>query len=194
MLRWAGIGLLLCGLASGQQDLVPGLVGSYRDSRHSVQLVVSSPNFYLEAGESLHPSLAADFESEWTGWISILRAGVYSFRGADVTVAGRAVGEPGEILDPGRQPIRIGYHREAGPAALRLEWKAEHFDWEPVPTDRFFHDPAELDGQAALVEEGRRLAENLGCANCHDPESSSLRARPGPSLLAIGSMCERPIR
>ncbi len=191
MLRWAGIGLLLCGLASGQQDLVPGLVGSYRDSRHSVQLVVSSPNFYLEAGESLHPSLAADFESEWTGWISILRAGVYSFRGADVTVAGRAVGEPGEILDPGRQPIRIGYHREAGPAALRLEWKAEHFDWEPVPTDRFFHDPAELDGQAALVEEGRRLAENLGCANCHDPESSSLRARPGPSLLAIGSRRKR---
>jgi mono/diheme cytochrome c family protein len=191
MLRWAGIWLLLCGLGSAQQELVPGLVGNYRDSQRSVQLVVPSPNFYLEAGESLHPALAPEFVSEWTGWISILRRGAYSFRGADVMVAGRAVGEPGEMLDPGRHPIRLRYRREAGPAALRLEWTAEHFNWEPVPTDRFFHDPAELHGQATLVEEGRRLAEDLGCANCHDPRSSSLRARLGPSLLGIGSRRKR---
>ena len=191
MLRWFTIGLLLCGVGLAQEELAPGLLGVYQDSARSVQLVVPSPNFFLEAGESLHPSLAAEFEAEWTGFVSILRAGKYVFRGARVTIDGRPVGESGLSLDPGRHAIRISYSRKVGPASLRLEWKAEHFSWEPVPTDRFFLDARSVNAQTGLVEAGRRSAEKLGCANCHRAQSSSLRARPGPSLIEIGSRRKR---
>jgi len=169
----------------------PGLIGTYSDAARSVELVVASPNFYLDAGQSLHPALGSEFEARWNGRLLVLRGGTYSFRGAEVVVNGHAVGESGVSLDPGRHSIRIAFQRRGGPAALQLRWKAEHFDWEPVPTDRFFHDPAKVDARAHLVEQGRRLAENLGCANCHDAQSASLRARPGPSLLGIGSRRKR---
>src|SRR5581483_9347285 len=36
----------------------PGLLATYSDARHRVVLPVPSPNFYLNARESLHPALA----------------------------------------------------------------------------------------------------------------------------------------
>lgn len=191
MIRWAAVSLLL-GTSLAAQDMAAGLIGEYRDDQRSVNLVVASPNFYLHPDESLHPALRPSFESEWTGWLSILRAGTYSFRGAEVAVDGRAVDADGVSLSPGRHAIRIAYRRQAGPAALQLMWKAEHFDWEPIPTDRFFHDPRQVDKHLLVVKKGRRLAEKLGCANCHDAASPSLRARPGPSLLEIGARRKRP--
>lgn len=191
MIRWiAGCFLLATPLAA--QDMAAGLVGEYRDDRRSVNLAVASPNFYLHPGESLHPALRPSFEAEWTGWLSILRTGTYSFRGAEIAVDGHAVGAGGMPLDPGRHEIRISYRRQAGPAALQIMWKAEHFDWEPIPTNRFFHDPREVDEDHRWIEKGRRLAEKLGCANCHDAASPSLRARSGPSLMGIGSRRKSP--
>lgn len=191
MIRWAAVCLLL-GAPLTAQDMAAGLIGEYRDDQRSVDLVVASPNFYLHPDESLHPALRPSFEAEWTGWLSILRAGTYLFRGAEIAVDGRAVGAGGLSLDPGRHAIRIAYRRQAGPAALQLMWSAEHFDWEPIPTGRFFHDPREVDVHHLWVEKGRRLAEKLGCANCHDAASPSLRDRPGPSLLGIGSRRKSP--
>ena len=191
VLRWITIGLLLCGAGMAQEKLVPGLLGDYRDAHRSIQLVVSSPNFFLEAAESPHPSLAPEFKARWTGAILILRAGTYSFRGARAAIEGAAVGEDGVPLDPGRHAIEVSYERKPGAATLRLEWMAGHFDWEPVPSDRFLHDERSVDARAVAVEQGRHLAEKLGCANCHRAESASLRARPGPSLTAIGSRRKR---
>ena len=179
------VALLVTPLAA--QELAPGLIGAYSDAERSVELVVASPNFYLDEGQSLHLSLAPQFRAQWNGSLSVLRGGRYSFRGADVVVNDHAVGARGISLDPGRHPIRIAFQRKAGPTSLQLNWKADHFDWEPIPTDRFLHDPAKVDARARLVEQGRRLAEELGCANCHDAQSASFRARPGPSLLGIGS-------
>lgn len=191
MIRWVAVCWLL-GTPLAAQDMAAGLIGGYRDDQRSVRLVVASPDFYLHPDESLHPALRPSFEAEWTGWLSILRAGTYSFRGAEIAVDGRAVGAGGVPLNPGRHAIRIAYRRQAGPAALQFMWKAEHFDWEPIPTGRFFHDPREVDQDHLWIEKGRRLAEQLGCANCHDPASPSLRARPGPSLVGIGSRRKRP--
>ncbi len=191
MIRWAAACLLL-GTPLAAQEMAAGLIGEYRDAQRSVELVIASPNFFLHPDESLHPALRPSFEAEWSGWLSILRAGTYLFRGAEVAVDGRAVGVGGESLNPGRHAVRIAYRRQAGPAALQLMWKAEHFDWEPIPTDRFFHDPRQVDEHLLWVEMGRSVAEKLGCANCHDAASPSLRARPGPSLLGIGARRKRP--
>ncbi len=179
--------------AGPPQDLSPGLAATYRDYRHSVRLSVSSPNFFLTAGDSVHPSLDASFQARWDGWISILRSGTYSFRGAQVAIGRQEVTDKGIPLDAGRHPIRITYERRPGQAALRLKWKAEHFDWEPVPESRFSHDSNSGDlAQDRLVERGRALARKLRCLNCHSADSDSIKPRMGPRLTGIGSRTKRP--
>ena len=180
--------------AGPPQDLSPGLAATYRDHRHSARLSVSSPNFFLAAGESVHPSLDASFQAQWDGWISILQSGTYAFRGgAQVAIGRQEVTDEGVPLDAGRHPVRITYERRPGQAALRLEWKTEHFDWEPVPESRFSHDSnSEELTQDRLVERGRALARKLRCLNCHSADSDSLKPRPGPLLTGIGSRTKRP--
>ena len=178
--------------AQGSQGerLLPGLVATIRDKNHSVSLVTPVPNFYLEAGESLHPSLSASFEAEWTGFLSILRSGHYVFDGggAEIHVGGNLVPETGMELETGRHPLIIRYRREPGEARLRLRWKAGHFPMEPVPRSRFSHAAASGPGpEEELAEKGRLVAEELGCVNCHLAEAASLRGRQGPDLTAIGS-------
>jgi mono/diheme cytochrome c family protein len=198
--------VLTCLLASGLwgadseavDGLRPGLAATYREGNHTVRLAVPSPNFHLEAEESVHPSLGPAFEAEWQGLISILQAGTYRFRGGrfrgglGVAVGGSAVGDAGMRLSPGRHAIRLGYRREPGEAVVRLEWKAEHFDWEPVPGTRLLHDPATAArAQDELIERGRGLARRLGCVNCHAANSPSLRARLGPRLTGLRSRTKR---
>ena len=80
-----------------------------------------------------------------------------------------------------------------GEAVLRLEWKAEHFDWEPIPGARFLHDPAGANReQDQLIERGRVLARRFGCVNCHAANSPSLQPRMGPRLTDLGSRTKRP--
>ena len=179
--------------AGPPQDLSPGLAATYRDHRHSVRLSVSSHNFFLAAGESVHPSLDASFQARWDGWISILQSGTYSFSGAQVAIGRQEVTDEGIPLDAGRHPIRITHQRKPGQAALRFEWKAEHFDWEPVPESRFSHDSSSDElTQDRLIEHGRALARKLRCLNCHSANSDSLKPRLGPLLTDIGSRTKRP--
>ena len=65
----------------GKRELRPGLAARYEDGRHRVHLVTPTPNFYLEEGESLHPSLDPGFQAEWEGFLSILETGRYRFEG-----------------------------------------------------------------------------------------------------------------
>ena len=170
---------------------LPGLVATIHDDSHSVSLVTPTPNFYLAAGESLHPSLSASFEAEWKGLLSILRSGHYVFAGdgAEIYLGGNLVPGAGVELETGRHPVTIRYRREPGEfAQLRLRWKAAHFPMEPIPRSRFSHAPASGPSpHDELAEKGRLLAEELGCVNCHRTESSSLRGRQGPDLTSIGS-------
>ncbi len=168
----------------------PGLVLTVRDAAHQVRLVTSTPHFYLDADESLHPSLAPSFSAEWAGFLLVLRTTDYTFdRGeAQVFLDGTAVGDEAVRLEGGRRAVRIAYGRAPGTAGLRLRWKAAHFDWEPIPPARWSHDTATgLTPQEHLIERGRRLTEDYGCVNCHRTGSESLRGRPGPHLTAIAS-------
>ncbi len=116
---------------------VPGLVATYSDGKHRVRLITASPNFYLRAGESAHPALAAAFDAEWTGLLLIVQAGEYSFEGAEVYISGRKIAGQPVHLNAGRHPLRIRYHRAPGTATLLLRWKAGHFPLEPIPGSVF---------------------------------------------------------
>ena len=173
----------------------PGLVLNARDTRHQVRLITPTPNFYLDADESPHPALAASFEAEWAGFLLVLRTADYTFdrAGARVFIDDKPMGDEPVRIESGRRPVRIAYRRAAGPARLRIRWKATHFDWEPIPPERWSHDPAAgPTAQDRFIEKGRRLAEDYGCVNCHRAESKSLRGRPGPDLTAIASRVATP--
>ena len=165
-------------------ELRPGLSARYEDGRHRVHLVTPTPNFYLEEGESMHPSLDPDFQTEWDGVLSILETGRYRFEsGGRLEVGGREVGGEAVTLTPGRHRIRLRFRRLPGPARLRLLWESEHFPLEPVPSRVLFHETASTpDSEQVRVERGRDLVENLGCVNCHASGSESLAGRrsPGP--------------
>lgn len=174
----------------GEQEFRPGLAASYEDGRHRVGLVTPTPNFYLEAGESLHPSLEPGFQAEWKGILSILETGRYRFEvGGRLEVGGREIGGEAVTLAPGRHRIRLRFRRVPGPAQLRLLWESEHFPLEPVPSRVLFHESASAPGaDQSRVERGRDLVENLGCANCHASGSEFLDRRRGPGLHAAAPL------
>lgn len=172
----------------GMRELRPGLAARYEDGRHRVHLVTPTPHFYLEEGESLHPSLDPGFHAEWQGFLSILEAGSYRFEGGGrLEVGGKEVGGEAVTLAPGRHRVRLTFRRLPGPAQLRLLWESEHFPLEPVPSRVLFHEPGSLPGpDQDRVERGRDLVEDLGCVNCHKSQSASLDRRRGPDLGAAG--------
>ncbi len=180
---------------AGPADRQPGLVLTARDTRHQVRLITPTPNFYLDPAESPHPSLAASFESEWAGFLLVLRTADYTFdrAGARVFIDDKPMGDEPVRIESGRVAVRIAYRRAIGPARLQIRWKAAHFDWEPIPPERWSHDPAAgPTAQDRLIEKGRQLAEDYGCVNCHRTESKSLHGRPGPDLTAIASRVATP--
>ena len=124
-----------------KRELRPGLAARYEDGRHRVHLVTPAPHFYLEEGESLHPSLEPGFQAEWTGILSILETGRYRFEGGgQLEVGGKEIGGEAVTLAPGRHRIRLRFRRLPGPAQLRLLWESEHFPLEPVPSRVLFHE------------------------------------------------------
>jgi mono/diheme cytochrome c family protein len=160
------------------------VLATYRDRTHEVRQVVPAPQFYLEPNESIHPSLEPAFEAEWTGQLSVLQAGSYTFRAgeASITVDGRPVTGP-VSLTAGRHPITIRYRRKPGVAQLRLRWESDRFGLEPIPSSAFYSEETVNDP----AEQGRGLVEELGCVNCHRTASPSLQGRPGPDLAGLGS-------
>ena len=174
----------------GKRELRPGLDARYEDGRHRVHLVTPTPNFYLEEGESLHPSLDPGFQAEWEGFLSILEPGRYRFEGGgQLEVGGKRVGSEAVTLGAGRHRLRLRYRRLPGPARLRLRWESEHFPLEPVPSRVLFHEPGSAPGpDQDRVERGRDLVENLGCVNCHISGSESLDRRRGPDLTAAAGL------
>jgi mono/diheme cytochrome c family protein len=183
------LGIHIAALAQSD-DVLPGLVATYRDANASVRLTVPAAQFFLEPQESVHPSIRPDFTAEWTGLLLVLAAGNYRFDSgaAEVAVDGRAVSAAPMTLAAGRHPLRIRYRRPPGPAQLLLWWQGERFAREPIPSSAFSHRQAEtISREDALAEQGRWLAEELGCVNCHRSASSSLEGRLAADLTAAGS-------
>ena len=189
MLLTRGLLFVLIFCISAGAETRRGLVASYSDGAARVRIVVPAPNFYLDAAESLHPSLRASLSAEWTGEITVLQAGDYSFRtgAATLTINGvRYAGRP-VPLGPGHHAIRLQYRRVPGIAALRFEWQSNHFPYEPVPISAFTHSSdAGPSREEGLAERGRELVQELGCVNCHASQSPQLVAHPGPDLADAG--------
>lgn len=172
--------LLLAGSLPALQQLVPGLIARLQDSAVSLRIPAPSPNFRLEPGESIHPLIHSAFQAEFSGLLLITQAGTYEFNSGSATIE-----LPSPTLSVGHHPITIRFRRTPGTASLRLLWRSEHFDWEPVPDSAFFHSSAQSPSEQELrIEEGRRLVRHYGCVNCHAAGSWKT---PAPTLSAIGS-------
>ena len=181
-------GLLLAQPAGS--GALPGLVATCNDFRHAIQIVTPSPDFRLDASQSIHPALEPSFACEFAGSIEVLQAGSYQFdrAGARLWIGGEEISDQPRRLEAGAHSIRIGYTREPGPAKVRVRWKSEHFAWEPLPTARLMHTASEApSAEQSLAARGRWLVEEYGCLNCHLASSSEIERRRAPSLTEIGS-------
>lgn len=166
----------------------PGLLAVYSDERRSVRVETPDANFFLAAEESPHPGIAAAFEAVWRGKLAILRNGDYAFDagGAQIRLDGNAAADTPRRLAAGSVPLEIRYRRPPGEARLQLLWKGPGFDWEPLPNRLLSHDES-LSENEILIGEGRRLAGELGCVNCHASASTSIEKRLAPDLNGIGA-------
>ncbi|MDZ4694568.1 MAG: c-type cytochrome [Deltaproteobacteria bacterium] len=148
-----------------------GLVASFDDGKTKVVTVVPTPNFSLLAAESVHPAVAPMFSAQFSGELDVGEAGDYQFwfQPATLTVDGQEVGDKPISLSAGKHTVAMTYRRTADDARLQLEWaKAEFFEREPVPTSAFSHVGWSDEAEAwRRVDNGRRLADTLGCRNCH---------------------------
>jgi mono/diheme cytochrome c family protein len=177
------------------EQVQPGLVATYDDGKTRLRTIVPAARFYLAPDESPHPSVSAAFQAGWTGLISILEAGEYTFDAgtAQLTIDGvrTAPGKPVRLAS-GRHPVSILYRRVAGTAVLQPQWESAKFAREPIPASVFFHLPQQaLKPEELAVERGRELVEEFGCVNCHRHESPSLRGRMGPELSAVAARVKR---
>ncbi len=84
-------------------------------------------------------------------------------------------------LPPGLVPIEVRYEHRSGPAHLSLDWEGPGFPREPIPGRFLFHD-AQAITESDRFEEGRRLADRMGCANCHDVPAIQAYHKIGPPL------------
>jgi len=171
------VGLLIAAPLAAQS--AEGLVGRFSDGTAQAVFVARTPNFYLDASESVHPSLSPDFHGQWEGTLKILAAGAYEFN-RSVTLNGTAGTR--HTLTAGTHPLVVPFRRASGPAQLRLEWRSAGFDWEPVPHSAFQYNPSAAPPSAPA--EGRRLVAEARCAACHNAPDLE---RPAPPLDGIGS-------
>lgn len=168
---------------AAQAQTLPGVIGNFTDGRQSVRFVASTPNFYLEPGESIHPALATGFRGEWTGELQVLANAEFEFI-PPVTLDGKSGAK--HLLAAGTHRLTIPYSRPDGIAKMRLQWRSAGFDWEPVPPSALSHKAAVDPGNQA--ELGRLLIWEARCANCHRATGLDHSA---PSFEGIGSRTNR---
>ncbi len=140
------------------------------------------PHVFLAADEGFTPR-SASADALFRGQIAVERAGAYRFYpiSGSLRLDGRPVFSEPLALAAGTHALEFGVSRGSGPLRASIEWEGPGFEREPIPARYLFHE-----GTAAGIETGRMLFEDLGCANCHRSQSSSLEGRRGPHLTGIG--------
>ena len=171
----------------------PGLIATFRDASLTISQVAPTPNFTLNAEQSLHPQLLPEFKATWTGFLKVIERANYTIRGsARILVNGKDAGGTAIDLGLGEHSLQIEYTRSKGPARLQLTWESEKFEREPIPPAAFVHRGSLPDEKRfARLELGRRLVEDLNCVGCHQAKSNSLKGRSGPDLSSVGSRAGR---
>ena len=165
----------------------PGLICELEDGEWQAAMRVSSPSFFLHAGESLHPQIASEFRATWRGVLRVTLAGDYRFpeSGARIQIDGRAIGTGALELSGGDHRFRVEFERRPGPAQLSLRWSSEHFTEEPIPDGVFFAEDDEASSTAASHQHGRELVEELSCTACHETASKTLVRPAAPRLRGV---------
>src|SRR5262249_26094801 len=105
-----------------------------------------------------------------------------------------ALGGSETKLEAGIHPVVAEFTRLRPAARLELFWQFQQARREPLGYELFFHLPERAADKLAaqqLQERGRLLAEEHGCATCHqvadsDRLAKALHARPGPDLSQVG--------
>jgi mono/diheme cytochrome c family protein len=167
------------------RTVAPGLICKASDGEREVTFVAPTPNFTLDARQSLHPQLKPAFTAHWEGSLKIMRGGRYAI----YLLTENGVGAQ-KVLDlkPGLLPLSFGYDRPAGPARQQLQWESEFFRREPIPSTVLFHgEPAAGTAKTARLERGRQLLEELNCTACHPSDATFLHGRQAPDLSGAGS-------
>jgi mono/diheme cytochrome c family protein len=90
------------------------------------------------------------------------------------------VSSPGD-LPAGFAPMVLEYAHGRGDAFLAIDWEGPGFAREPLPARLLFHERGSLP-QPDRFEEGRRQADRLGCANCHQLLDLPRHPHLGPPL------------
>ena len=177
---------LLAAVAVGRVGAASaGLLAIATDGERTVTFVTPTPNFALAEKQSIHPQLRPEFRVEWNGFLKIPRAGEYTINGTpEIFVNGTEASGVPMKLAAGEASLRVRFKRKEAGARMQLRWQSEFFPIEPIPVSAYSH---ETSPAASLVEEGRELVENLGCASCHKTEAGFVKARRGPVLSGAGN-------
>jgi mono/diheme cytochrome c family protein len=180
---------------------VPGLLARFtpRGRDESAAIRFESDLTARWARGSPDARVPADaFQGRYTGSLLVQAPGSYRFfartdgtvqltlRGA-VVLAGAGptlVSEPHELA-AGFAPIMLEYTHARGDASLAIDWEGPGFAREPVPGRLLFHEPGALP-LPDRFEEGRRHADRLGCANCHQLLDLPRHPHVGPPLTEAG--------
>ncbi|RUL89560.1 cytochrome c1 [Tautonia sociabilis] len=180
--------------------LRPGLIAGFRPSREE-------PGHPHPEGEILRidRSLVADWGSAspdprlepgpisafWRGWLLIRQGGPYRFRlttngDARLRIGDRIVsGEGSDPIDlrPGLVALGLDLEGNADTSRLVVDWEGPGFGIEHIPPHLLVHE-VEQSPPLDRFEQGRRLADQLGCANCHAMLGMPVHRDLGPPLDA----------
>lgn len=220
--RVGAVLLLACATAAAAQpaelkpaDLKPGLVAEYEGAGNGppqrVVRLESTVAVLLEAGETVHPRLAALGQVRWTGYVNVVRGGAHRFsatlrRGrlvvrvdgqevlrAEADEAEAVVQGPAVALAGGVRRFEAQWQCRGTPARCTLWWEGPGFIREPLNGHYLGHllaqRPAEFQREVQR-EHGRFLFEELGCARCHRPGDGAGEARQAAERLS-GSLADR---
>ena len=185
------------------EQLLPGLVAEFRptgggDGTVPTVLKRVDRDLVHHWGEGAPDARlsSGSVSASWDGWLLVRDPGAHRFRvsadgPARLLIAGSPVldGEGGASrsspveLRPGLTPFRLETEHERGNAHLVLDWEGPNFSAEHVPGHLLFHEAASHPPED-LFEQGRRLADRLGCANCHGMLEMPGHPSLGPPLDA----------
>lgn len=171
------------------QRLKPGLESQFvsRSSGKEDRRVMRLVALRHAAQDPVTPFLdPGAFDASLTGTLHVRLSGFYQFKVDANGPTGVRINDQlvidAEHSDASEHPILLfkGHNRlqidYASPAddhaELRLLWKGEDFDWEPVPSTVLFHDGGSKALQdAQQLRDGRQLFADHHCAACHRSET-----------------------
>jgi mono/diheme cytochrome c family protein len=144
---------------------------------------IPADGFTLEAWGLMHVPSSGMYtiQGRTDGRLMVRLAGDIALEGSGDALVSKPI-----ALEVGFAEVRVLYHHATGSARLAIDWEGPGFVREPLPARLLYHDPAELP-PVDRFEEGRRIADRLGCANCHAVLDLPRHAALGPDLGNAGA-------